>query len=136
MEPKAKKMMLEDLLKDKKIYPRRSIKNKKELLLEVVKNNHPNEKMISDDGLYIYPRGIDFVKKVIIKNNEECKLLDIKSASKKRKNFEKLNYEWTLFWVNKTEIFSNKKYEFYFTNDAAKIYFIILLNRKSITTES
>ena len=67
------------------------------------------------DNEFIYPRGIDYVQKVILFTHRRVQYLNLNCAEIK-KEYEQMDLVWTLDWINK---FSNiEELKIYFLNNS------------------
>ena len=90
-----------------------NLEERKEKLIEKLNDLHSEEKMI--DNEFIYPRGIDYVQKVILFTHRRVQYLNLNCAEIK-KEYEQMNLVWTLDWINK---FSNiEELKIYFLNNS------------------
>lgn len=90
-----------------------NLEERKEKLIEKLNDLHSEEKMI--DNEFIYPRGIDYVQKVILFTHRRVQYLNLNCAEIK-KEYEQMDLVWTLDWINK---FSNiEELKIYFLNNS------------------
>lgn len=90
-----------------------NLEERKEKLIEKLNDLHSEEKMI--DNEFIYPRGIDYVQKVILFTHRRGQYLNLNCAEIK-KEYEQMDLVWTLDWINK---FSNiEELKIYFLNNS------------------
>lgn len=90
-----------------------TLQERKDKLIEKINDLHSEEKMIDDE--FIYPRGIDYVQKVILFTHRRVQYLDL-TVSEIKKEYEQMNLVWTLEWVNK---FSDiEEMQLYFLNNS------------------
>lgn len=90
-----------------------TLDERRDKLIEKLNDLHIEEHMIDED--YIYPRGIDYIQKVILFTHRRIQYLDLSSAEIK-KEYEQMDLVWTLNWF---KIFSNnEKLKLNFMNDS------------------
>ena len=75
-----------------------NLDERKEKLIEKLNDLHSEEKMIDDK--FIYPRGIDYVQKVILFTHRRVQYLAL-TVSEIKKEYAQMDLVWTLEWVNK-----------------------------------
>lgn len=75
-----------------------TLDERKEKLIEKLNDLHSEERMIDDE--FIYPRGIDYVQKVILFTHRRVQYLNLNCAEIK-KEYEQMDLVWTLDWINK-----------------------------------
>lgn len=75
-----------------------TLEERKDKLIEKLNDLHSEEHMIDDE--FIYPRGIDYVQKVILFTHRRVQYLNLNCAEIK-KEYEQMDLVWTLEWVNK-----------------------------------
>ena len=91
-----------------------NLEERKNKLIYDINKIHFEEHMIDDE--YIYPRGIDYVQKVILFTHRRIQYLNLTSAEIK-KEYENMDLVWTLEWF---EIFSyNEELKINSINDSA-----------------
>lgn len=78
-----------------------TLKERKDKLIEKINDLHSEEHMIDDE--FIYPRGIDYVQKVILFTHRRLQYLDL-TVPEIKNEYAQMDLVWTLDWVNK---FSN-----------------------------
>lgn len=108
-----------------------TLDERKEKLIEKLNDLHSEEHMIDDE--FIYPRGIDYVQKVILFTHRRVQYLDL-TVSEIKKEYEQMDLVWTLEWVNK---FSDiEEMQLYFLSNSkskskeiALKYFLILCGK-------
>lgn len=89
-----------------------TLKERKEMLIEKLNDLHSEEKMIDDE--FIYPRGIDYVQKVILFTHRRVQYLDL-SCAEIKKEYAQMDLVWTLDWINR---FSDiEELQHYFLNN-------------------
>lgn len=90
-----------------------TLQERKDKLIEKINDLHSEEKMIDDE--FIYPRGIDYVQKVILFTHRRVQYLDL-TVSEIKKEYAQMDLVWTLEWVNK---FSDiEEMQLYFLNNS------------------
>lgn len=90
-----------------------TLQERKDKLIEKLNDLHSEEKMIDDE--FIYPRGIDYVQKVILFTHRRVQYLDL-TVPEIKKEYEQMDLVWTLEWVNKfSEI---EEMQLYFLNNS------------------
>lgn len=90
-----------------------TLEERKDKLIEKLNDLHSEEHMIDDE--FIYPRGIDYVQKVILFTHRRVQYLNLNCAEIK-KEYEQMDLVWTLEWVNK---FSDiEEMQLYFLNNS------------------
>lgn len=90
-----------------------TLEERKDKLIEKLNDSHSEEHMIDDE--FIYPRGIDYVQKVILFTHRRVQYLNLNCAEIKKK-YEQMDLVWTLEWVNK---FSDiEEMQLYFLNNS------------------
>lgn len=75
-----------------------TLDERKEKLIEKLNDLHSEEHMIDDE--FIYPRGIDYVQKVILFTHRRVQYLNLSFAEIK-KEYAQMDLVWTLEWINK-----------------------------------
>lgn len=75
-----------------------TLQERKDKLIEKLNDLHSEEKMIDDE--FIYPRGIDYVQKVILFTHRRVQYLDL-TVPEIKKEYAQMDLVWTLEWVNK-----------------------------------
>lgn len=89
-----------------------TLQERKDKLIEKINDLHSEEKMIDDE--FIYPRGIDYVQKVILFTHRRVQYLNL-SCAELKKEYAQMDLIWTLDWINK---FSNiEELQLYFLNN-------------------
>lgn len=89
-----------------------TLQERKDKLIEKINDLHSEEHMIDDE--FIYPRGIDYVQKVILFTHRRVQYLNLSFAEIK-KEYAKMDLVWTLEWINK---FSDiEELQHYFLNN-------------------
>ena len=89
-----------------------TLKERKDKLIEKINDLHSEEHMIDDE--FIYPRGIDYVQKVILFTHRRVQYLNL-SCAELKKEYAQMDLIWTLDWINK---FSNiEELQLYFLNN-------------------
>ena len=98
----AKKIEIKEFIKWCGVYKWTglNLEERKNKLIYDINKIHFEEHMIDDE--YIYPRGIDYVQKVILFTHRRIQYLNLTSAEIK-KEYENMDLVWTLEWF---EIFS------------------------------
>lgn len=90
-----------------------TLEERKEKLIEKLNDLHSEEHMIDDE--FIYPRGIDYVQKVILFTHRRLQYLDL-TVPEIKNEYAQMDLVWTLDWVNK---FSNiEELKIYFLNNS------------------
>lgn len=89
-----------------------TLDERKEKLIEKINDLHSEEKMIDDE--FIYPRGIDYVQKVILFTHRRVQYLNLNCA-KIKKEYAQMDLVWTLEWINKFSDVEGLKH--YFLNN-------------------
>lgn len=90
-----------------------TLEERKVKLIEKLNDLHSEEHMIDDE--FIYPRGIDYVQKVILFTHRRVQYLDL-TVSEIKKEYAQMDLVWTLEWVNK---FSDiEEMQLYFLNNS------------------
>ena len=90
-----------------------TLQERKDKLIEKLNDLHSEEKMIDDE--FIYPRGIDYVQKVILFTHRRVQYLDL-TVPEIKKEYAQMNLVWTLEWVDK---FSDiEEMQLYFLNNS------------------
>lgn len=90
-----------------------TLEDRKDKLIEKLNDLHSEEHMIDDE--FIYPRGIDYVQKVILFTHRRVQYLNL-SCAEIKKEYEQMDLIWTLDWINK---FSNiEELQLYFLNNS------------------
>lgn len=89
-----------------------TLDERKEKLIEKINDLHSEEKMIDDE--FIYPRGIDYVQKVILFTHRRVQYLKLNCA-KIKKEYAQMDLVWTLEWINKFSDVEGLKH--YFLNN-------------------
>ena len=90
-----------------------TLEERKVKLIENLNDLHSEEHMIDDE--FIYPRGIDYVQKVILFTHRRVQYLDL-TVSEIKKEYAQMDLVWTLEWVNK---FSDiEEMQLYFLNNS------------------
>lgn len=89
-----------------------TLDERKEKLIEKINDLHSEEKMIDDE--FIYPRGIDYVQKVILFTYRRVQYLNLNCA-KIKKEYAQMDLVWTLEWINKFSDVEGLKH--YFLNN-------------------
>ena len=77
-----------------------NLEERKNKLIYDMNKLHFEEHMIDDE--YIYPRGIDYVQKVILFTHRRIQYLNLTSAEIK-KEYENMDLVWTLEWFEKSK---------------------------------
>lgn len=89
-----------------------TLEERKEKLIEKLNDLHSEEHMIDDE--FIYPRGIDYVQKVILFTHRRLQYLDL-TVPEIKNEYAQMDLVWTLEWVNK---FSDiEEMQLYFLNN-------------------
>lgn len=112
----AKKIEIKEFIKWCGVYKWTglNLEERKNKLIYDMNKLHSEEHMIDDE--YIYPRGIDYVQKVILFTHRRIQYLNLTSAEIKQE-YEKMDLVWTLEWF---EIFSyNEELKINSINDSA-----------------
>lgn len=112
----AKKIEIKEFIKLCGVYKWTglNLEERKNKLIYDINKIHFEEHMIDDE--YIYPRGIDYVQKVILFTHRRIQYLNLTSAEIK-KEYENMDLVWTLEWF---EIFSyNEELKINSINDSA-----------------
>lgn len=112
----AKKIEIKEFIKWCGVYKWTglNLEERKNKLIYDINKIHFEEHMIDDE--YIYPRGIDYVQKVILFTHRRIQYLNLTSAEIK-KEYENMDLVWTLEWF---EIFSyNEELKINSINDSA-----------------
>lgn len=90
-----------------------TLEERKVKLIEKLNDLHSEEHMIDDE--FIYPRGIDYVQKVILFTHRRLQYLDL-TVPEIKNEYAQMDLVWTLDWVNK---FSNiEELKIYFLNNS------------------
>lgn len=74
-----------------------TLQERKDKLIEKLNDLHSEEKMIDDE--FIYPRGVDYVQKVILFTHRRVQYLNL-SCAELKKEYAQMDLIWTLEWVN------------------------------------
>lgn len=123
----AKKMELKKFIQMSKVYAwytTKTLEDRKKILVQRIKKYHPNENLIDENEMYIYPRGIDYVQCVLTFTHERIQYLNLNNAAKKIKEYEQMDLAWTLWWSEyfvKTKVM-NEQNEFKITKDGEGIF--------------
>lgn len=89
-----------------------TLEERKDKLIEKIKALHSEERMIDDE--FIYPRGIDYVQKVILFTHRRVQYLNL-SCAEIKKEYAQMDLVWTLDWINR---FSDiEELQHYFLNN-------------------
>ena len=90
-----------------------TLQERKDKLIEKLNDLHSEEKMIDDE--FIYPRGVDYVQKVILFTHRRVQYLNL-SCAELKKEYAQMDLIWTLEWVNN---FSDiEEMQLYFLNNS------------------
>lgn len=90
-----------------------TLEERKEKLIEKLNDLHSEEHMIDDE--FIYPRGIDYVQKVILFTHRRLQYLDL-TVPEIKNEYAQMDLVWTLDWVNQ---FSDiEELKIYFLNNS------------------
>lgn len=110
----ATKLKIKDYIKWSGVYQWTglTLQERKDKLIEKINDLHSEEHMIDDE--FIYPRGIDYVQKVILFTHRRVQYLNLSFAEIK-KEYAQMDLVWTLEWINK---FSDiEELQHYFLNN-------------------
>ena len=104
----ATKMTIEKYIKMSGVYKwtNLNLEERKTKLIHDINKLHSEEHMIDDK--YIYPRGIDYVQKVLLFTNRRIQYLNIMGAEIK-KEYEQMDLVWTLQWIERFKYSENIK---------------------------
>lgn len=90
-----------------------TLEDRKDKLIEKLNDLHSEEHMIDDE--FIYPRGIDYVQKVILFTHLRVQYLNL-SCAELKKEYAQMDLVWTLDWINR---FSDiEELQLYFLNNS------------------
>lgn len=102
----ATKMTIEKYIKMSGVYKWTglNLEERKNKLIHDINKLHSEEHMIDDK--YIYPRGIDYVQKVILFTHRRVQYLNLTGAGIK-KEYEQMDLVWTLQWIERFKYSEN-----------------------------
>ena len=101
-----------------------NLEQRKEKLIYDIKKTHYEEYMIDDE--FIYPRGIDYVQKVILFTHRRIQYLDLTGVDI-QKEYERMDLVWTIEWAKR---FSQNDYlKFHFFDDLNFVTYEISLKQ-------
>ncbi|MBU9872024.1 hypothetical protein KTQ89_06570 [Holdemanella porci] len=102
----ATKMTIEKYIKMSGVYKWTGLNlgERKNKLIHDINKLHSEEHMIDDK--YIYPRGIDYVQKVILFTHRRVQYLKLTGAGIK-KEYEQMDLVWTLQWIERFKYSEN-----------------------------
>lgn len=133
----ATKMTIEKYIKMSGVYKWTglTLEERQNKLIHDINKLHSEEHMIDDE--FIYPRGIDYVQKVILFTHRRMQYLNITSAEIK-KEYEQMDLVWTLQWVDRYRFKFEEQVKPYFLEDINNEFYTItckdffsLCNKKS-----
>lgn len=112
----ATKMIIEKYIKMSGVYKWTglNLEERKNKLIYDINKLHSEECMI--DEQYIYPRGIDYVQKVILFTHRRMQYLNLTGAEIK-KEYEQMDLVWTLQWVDRYRFKFEEQVKPYFLED-------------------